>query len=206
MNNIIQHMKKTGLIPIYYIITILGYLIITWAYAILLRDNLKQKKYGIIFGSALIFYGYALLVYEYYEELSIAIKEEERLHIDEKHEKGLSLDQAEQKIFQSVELELVRQHFFKGHAVLFIFHALSFIAPIDEHLKMTDITAVFGHLMVYTNTYLTIGYVLLLLYYILYFIRKIKDYHEFFAKKLQVLGSGMLIYHYVQNIRYMLTL
>ena len=199
-------MKKTGLTPYYYIITLLGYVIITWGYAIFLRDNLKQKRYGVIFGSALIFYGYALLAYEYYEEWEIAIKEEKRLQIDKKHDKSVSLDQTEQRVFQDIELELVKNHFFKGHAVLFVFHALSFIAPINNHLKMSDITAVFGHYMVYTDTYLTLGYALLLLYYILYLVRNYEEAHEFFANKLQVVGSGMLIYHYVQNILYMLSL
>ena len=199
-------MKKTGLTPYYYIITLLGYVIITCGYAIFLQENLKQKRYGLIFGSALIFYGYALLVYEYYEEWKLAIEEEKRLQIDKKHDKGVSLDQAEKKVFQGIELELVKNHFFKGHVVLFVFHALSFIAPINIHLKMSDITAVLGHLMVYTDTYLTFGYALLLLYYILYFIRNYKEAHEFFVNKLQVVGSGMLIYHYVQNILYMLSL
>ena len=199
-------MKKMGLTPYYYIITLLGYVIITCGYAIFLRDNLKQKRYGLIFGSVLIFYGYVLLVYEYYEEWGIAIKEEKRLQIYKKHDKSVSLDQAEKKVFQSIELELVKNHFFKGHVVLFVFHALSFIVPINMHLKMSDITAVLGHLMVYTDTYLTFGYVLLLLYYILYLVRNYKEAHESFVNKVQVVGSGMLIYHYVQNILYMLSL
>lgn len=199
-------MKKTGLTPYYYIITLLGYVIITCGYAIFLRDNLKQKRYGLMFGSALIFYGYALLAYEYYEEWGLAIEEEKRLHIDKKPDKSVSLDQTEQKVFQDIELELVKKHFFKGHSVLFVFHALSFIVPINTHLKMSDITAVLGHLMVYTDTYLTFGYALLLLYYILYFVRNYEEAYEFFANKLQVVGSGMLIYHYVQNILYMLSL
>lgn len=199
-------MKKTGLTPTYYIITLLGYVVITCAYAIFLQHNLKQKKFGLIFGSALIAYGYALLVYEYYVEWNIVLREEKRLDIVSSHEKGLNVEQAEQKEFQSVELELIAQHFFKGHLVLFIFHALSFIMPINTHLKMSDITAVLGHLMVYTNFYLTFGYVLLLSYYILYFIRNFEEAREFFVNKLQVVGSGMLIYHYVQNIIYMLAI
>lgn len=199
-------MNKLGLTPSYYIITLLGYVVITWGYAIFLRDNLKQKHYGLIFGSALILYGYALLVYEYYKEWGLATNEEIRLQIDKKHDKNVSLDQAEKKEFQFIELELVENHFFKGHAVLFVFHALSFIAPINIHLKMTDITAVLGHLMVYTNTYLTIGYMFLLLYYILYLVRNYEEAHKFFVNKVQVVGSGMLIYHYVQNILYMFTL
>ena len=191
-------MQKTGLTPTYYIITLLGYVTMTLVYAIYLRYNLKQYKYGIIFGSALILYGYALLAYEYHEEWSLAINEEKRLHIDNKYEKKETIKKAEQKEFQFVELELLIKHFFKGHVILGIFHALSFI--------MSDITAVFGHFMVYTDTYLKFGYVLLLAYYVLYLIRNYEEARKYFVNKLQVLGSGMLIYHYIQNIKYMLTL
>lgn len=201
-------MKKTGLTPTYYIITILGYVLITAVYAIFLCENLKKKNnYLIIFGSALILYGYSLLLYEYSKEWKIAIKEEYRRHIEYTHAKGDETpEEKEYKIFQSTELGLVIKHFFKGRAVLVIFFALSFILPINEHLKMTDITAVLGNLMVYTDTYLTFGYVLLLAYYVLYFIRNYKDANKYFVNKLQVLGSGMLIYHYIQDISYMLTL
>lgn len=199
-------MKKTGLTPTYYIITLLAYVLMTSVYAIYLRHNLKNYEYGLIFGSTLILCGYALLAYEYYEEWGLAINEEKRLHIDNKYDKKETIKEAEQKVFQFVELELVKKHFFKGHIILCIFHALSFIIPINEHLKITDITAVFGHFMVYTNTYLIVGYVLLLAYYVLYLIRNYEESHKYFVNKLQVVGSGMLIYHFVQNIRYMLTL
>lgn len=201
-------MKKTGLTPTYYIITILGYVLITAVYAIFLYENLKKKNnYAIIFGSALILYGYALLLYEYSKEWKIAINEEYRRHIEYTHAKGdKSTEEKEYNVFQSTELGLVVKHFFKGRAVLIIFFALSFILPINEHLKMTDITAVLGNFMVYTDTYLTFGYVLLLAYYVLYFIRNYKDANKYFVNKLQVLASGMLIYHYIQDISYMLTL
>ena len=199
-------MQKTGLTPTYYIITLLGYLVMMCVYAIFLRYNLKQYKYGLIFGSALILYGYVLLFYEYYEEWSVAINEEKRLHIDKKDEKKATIKKAEQKEFQFVELELVTKHFFKGHVILGLFHALSFILPINEHVKMTDITAILGHFMVYTDTYLTFGYVLLLTYYILYLIRNFAEAHKYFVNKLQVLGASMLIYHFVLDIKYMLTL
>ena len=199
-------MQKTGLTPTYYIITLLGYVVMTSVYAIYLRYNLKHYNYGVIFGSTLILYGYGLLAYEYYEEWNIAINEEKRLHIDNKYDKKETIKKAEQKAFQFVELELVSKHFFKGHVVLGLFHALSFILPINEHLKMSDITAVLGHFMVYANTYLTFGYVLLLTYYMLYLIRNYEEAHKYFVNKLQVVGSGMLIYHYIQNIMYMLTL
>jgi hypothetical protein len=167
---------------------------------------LKQYKYGLIFGSALILYGYVLLFYEYYEEWSVAINEEKQLHIDKKDEKKATIKKAEQKEFQFVELELVTKQFFKGHVILGLFHALSFILPINEHVKMTDITAILGHFMVYTDTYLTFGYVLLLTYYILYLIRNFAEAHKYFVNKLQVLGASMLIYHFVLDIKYMLTL
>ena len=199
-------MKKSGLPPMYYIITLLGYVVMTSVYAIFLRYNLKQYKYGVIFGSALILCGYALLAYEYYEEWNIAINEEKRLHIDNKYDKKETIKKPDQKEFQFVELELVSKHFFKGHVVLGLFHALSFIIPINEHVKMTDITAILGHFMVYTNTYLTFGYVLLLTYYILYLIRNYAEAHKYFVNKLQVLGASMLIYHFVLDIKYMLTL
>ena len=198
-------MQKTGLTPMYYIITLLGYVVMTAVYAIYLRYNMKQYKYGIIFGSALILYGYFLLTYEYYKEWNVAINEEKRLHMDKKYEKKETIKKDEQKEFLSVELDLVSKHYFKGHAVLCLFHALSFIMPINEHLKMTDITAVFGHFMVYNDIYLTFGYALLLAYYILYLIRNYEEAHKYFVNKLQVLGSGMLIYHYVQNISYTLS-
>jgi len=199
-------MNKYGLTPTYFIVTILGYILMTSVYAIFLYENLKKKNnYALIFGSALILYGYALLLYEYSQEWQIAIKEEYRRHIGYTHAKGdESVEEKEYKVFQSTELGLVVKHFFKGRAVLFIFFALSFILPINEHLKMTDITAVLGQFMVYTDTYLTFGYVLLLTYYLLYFIRNYKDANKYFVNKLQVLGSGMLIYHYIQDISYML--
>ena len=199
-------MQKIGLTPTYYIITLLGYVVMICVYAIYLRYNFKQHKYGLIFGSALILYGYILLFYEYYEEWSVAINEEKQLHIEKKSEKKETIKKAEQKVFQFVELELVIKHFFKGHAVLCFFHALSFIIPINEHLKMTDITAILGHFMVYTDNYLTFGYVLLLAYYVLYLIRNYEEAHKYFVNKLQVVGASMLIYHYVQNISYMLSL
>jgi hypothetical protein len=199
-------MQKTGLTPTYYIITLLGYVVMTLVYAIFLRYNLKQHKYEIIFGSALILYGYALLTYEYYEEWSVAINEEKRLHIEKKHEKKESINKAEQKVFQFVELELVIKHFFKGHVILGLFHTLSFIIPINEHVKTSDITAILGHFMVYTDTYLTFGYMLLLTYYLLYLIRNYAETQKYFVNKLQVVGSSMLIYHYLKNIIYMLTL
>ena len=198
-------MQKTGLTPTYYIITLLGYAIMTLVYSIFLRYNLKQYKYGLIFGSALILYGYVLLFYEYYEEWSVAINEEKQLHIDKKDEKKATIKKAEQKEFQFVELELVTKQFFKGHVILGLFHALSFILPINEHVKMTDITAILGHFMVYTDTYLTFGYVLLLTYYILYLIRNFAEAHKYFVNKLQVLGASMLIYHFVLDIKYMLS-
>lgn len=190
-------MAKAGLPPTYYIITLLGYAVMMCVYAIFLRYNLKEYNYGIIFGCVLILYGYALLFYEYYQAWGISINEEKRLDIDMKNK---------QKEFQFVELELVSKHFFKGHVVLGLFHLLSFIIPINEHVKMTDITAILGHFMVYTNTYLTFGYVLLLTYYILYLIRNYAEAHKYFVNKLQVLGASMLIYHFVLDIKYMLTL
>jgi hypothetical protein len=199
-------MQKTGLTPTYYIITLLGYVVMTLVYAIYLRYNLKQYKYGIIFGSALILYGYALLAYEYYEEWNIAINSEKKLHMDKKHDTSETIKKAEQKKFQFIELGLVSKHFFRGHAVLCLFYTLSFIMPINEHLKMTDITAVFGHFMVYNNIYLTIGYILLFIYYLLYFLRNYMDSHKYFVNKLQLVGSSMLIYHYFKNISYMLSL
>lgn len=201
-------MNKTGLTPTYFIITILGYVLMTAVYAIFLRENWKKKNnYALIFGSALILYGYSLLLYEYSKEWKIAISEEYRRHIGYTHaKKGDTTEEKEYKVFQSTELGLVAKHFFKGRAVLIIFYALSFILPINEHLKMTDITALLGQFMVYTDTYLTFGYVLLLTYYVLYFIRNYKDADKYFVNKLQVLGSGALIYHYVQDISYMLSL
>ena len=58
-------MQRNGLTPTYYIITLLGYAVMVCIYAIFLRYNLKQYKYGLIFGSALILYGYILLFYAY---------------------------------------------------------------------------------------------------------------------------------------------
>jgi len=199
-------MKKSGLPPMYYIITLLGYAVMMCVYAIYLRHNLKQYNYGIIFGCMLILYGYALLFYEYYQAWNIAINEEKRLDIDNKYDKKETIKKPDQKEFQFVELELVSKHFFKGHVVLGLFHALSFIIPINEHVKMTDITAILGHFMVYTDIYLTFGYVLLLTYYVLYLIRNFAEAHKYFVNKLQVLGASMLIYHFVLDIKYMLTL
>ena len=199
-------MQKTGLTPIYYIITLLGYVVMTSVYAIFLRYNLKQHKYGLIFGSALILYGYVLLFYEYYEEWSVAINEEKQLHIDKTDDKKAPIKKVEQKVFQFVELELVIKRFFKGHVILGLFHTLSFIIPINEHVKTSDITAILGHFMVYNEIYLTFGYVLLLTYYVLYLIRNYEEAHKYFVNKLQVVGASMLIYHFVQDIRYMLTL
>jgi len=201
-------MNKIGLTPTYFIVTILGYVLMTSVYAIFLCENLKKKdnNYLIIFGSALILYGYSLLTYEYSKEWQIAINEGYRRHIGYTHAKGdESTEEKEYNLFQSAELGLVAKQFFKGRAVLVIFFALSFMFPINEHLKMTDITALLGQFMVYTDTYLTFGYVLLLTYYLLYFIRNYKDANKYFVNKLQVLGSGMLIYHYIQDISYMLT-
>ena len=199
-------MQKSRLTPTYYIIILLGYVVMMMVHVIFLHDNLKDRNYMHIFGSILILYGYALLVYEYSEEWKIAIDQEKRLDIDNKYEKKATIEKAEQTDFQFVEFELVKQHFFKGRAILALFHTLSFIIPINEHLKTTDITAMLGHFMVYTNTYLTFGYVLLLTYYLLYLIRNYAETHKYFVNKLQVVGSGMLIYHYIQNIIYMLTL
>jgi hypothetical protein len=199
-------MQKIGLTPMYYIIILLGYVVMTMVHLIFLRDNLKERNYMHIFGSILILYAYALLVYEYSEEWKIAINEEKREDIDNKYEKKATIKKAEQTDFQFVELELVKQHFFKGRAVLGLFHILSFILPINEHVKITDITAILGQFMVYTDTYLTFGYIFLLTYYVLYFIRNYKDANKYFVNKLQVIGSGMLIYHNAKNIMYMLTL
>jgi hypothetical protein len=202
-------MNKIGLTPTYYIITLLGYVVMTAVYAIFLRENLKKNNnYTIIFGSALILYGYSLLLYEYFKELQIAMSEEYRRHISGYTDANgsKSTEEKEYNIFQSVELALVAKHFFKGHLVLGIFHALSFIIHINEHVKLTDITAILGHFMVYTNTYLTFGYVLLLTYYILYLIRNYAEAHKYFVNKLQMVGSSMLIYHYFKNISYMLSL
>jgi hypothetical protein len=198
-------MNKIGLTPTYFIITILGYVLMTSVYAIFLCENLKNNNYLIIFGSALILYGYSLLLYEYSKEWQIAINEGYRRHIGYTHAKGgVSVEEKQYKVFQSTELALVTKHFFKGRAVLAIFFILSFILPINEHFKTTDITAVLGQFMVYTDTYLTFGYVLLLTYYVLYLIRNYKDANKYFVNKLQVLGSAMLIYHYIQDISYML--
>ena len=199
-------MQRNGLTPTYYIITLLGYAVMVCIYAIFLRYNLKQYKYGLIFGSALILYGYILLFYEYYEERSVAINEEKQLHIDKTENKKAPIKNAEQNIFRFVEFELVIKRFFKGHLILGLFHTLSFIIPINEHVKTSDITAILGHFMVYNDIYLTFGYVLLLTYYVLYLIRNYEEAHKYFVNKLQVVGSGMLIYHYIQNIMYMLTL
>jgi hypothetical protein len=200
-------MNKYGLTPIYYIITILGYVIMFSVYAIFFCENMKERNYGIVFGSMLVLYGYGLLLYEYSKEWQIAMNEEYRRHIDYTHAKGVAtLGQEENKIFQSVELGLVTKHFFKGRAVLILFHVLSFILPINEHLKISDITAILGQFMVYTDTYLTIGYILLFIYYLLYFIRNYKDSHKYFVNKLQMVGSSMLMYHYFKNISYMLSL
>ena len=198
-------MKKSGLPPMYYIITLLGYAVMMCVYAIYLRHNLKQYNYGIIFGCMLILYGYALLFYEYYQAWNIAINEEKRLDIDNKYDKKETIKKPDQKEFQFVELELVSKHFFKGHVVLGLFHLLSFIIPINEHVKMTDITAILGHFMVYTDTYLIFGYFFLLTYYILYLIRNYAETHKYFVNKLQVLGASMLIYHFVLDIKYTLS-
>ena len=199
-------MQRNGLTPTYYIITLLGYAVMVCIYAIFLRYNLKQYKYGLIFGSALILYGYILLFYEYYEERSVAINEEKKLHIDKTENKKAPIKNAEQNIFRFVEFELVIKRFFKGHLILGLFHTLSFIIPINEHVKTSDITAILGHFMVYNDIYLTFGYVLLLTYYVLYLIRNYKDADKYFVNKLQVVGASMLIYHFVQDIKYMLTL
>ena len=199
-------MQRNGLTPTYYIITLLGYAVMVCIYAIFLRYNLKQYKYGLIFGSALILYGYILLFYEYYEERSVAINEEKQLHIDKTENKKAPIKNAEQNIFRFVEFELVIKRFFKGHLILGLFHTLSFIIPINEHVKTSDITAILGHFMVYNDIYLTFGYVLLLTYYVLYLIRNYKDADKYFVNKLQVVGASMLIYHYLKNISYMLTL
>ena len=199
-------MQKSRLTPTYYIIILLGYVVMMSVHVIFLRDNLKGRNYMRIFGSILILYGYALLVYEYSEEWKIAIDREKRLDIDNKYEKKATIEKAEQTDFQFVELELVKQHFFKGRAILVLFHTLSFILPINEHVKITDITAIFGQMMVYTDTYLTFGYMLLLTYYILYLIRNFTEAHKYFVNKLQVLGASMLIYHNAKNIIYMISL
>ena len=61
-------MQKSRLTPTYYIIILLGYVVMMMVHVIFLHDNLKGRNYMHIFGSILILYGYALLVYEYSEE------------------------------------------------------------------------------------------------------------------------------------------
>lgn len=198
-------MIQPGLTPTYYTITFLGYISIIIVYSIFLRDNLKTNNYWVIFGSMLILYGYATLTYEYYQEWEIAINEEKRLHIDQRYKKGQNLEQAQQQEFQLVEFELVKKHFFQGHFILFLFHALSFIIPINMHVKTSNITAMLGHFMIYTNKYLTFGYFLMLIYYILYFIRNYHESPKRFVNKLQLSAAVLIMYRYLQNIIYMLT-
>ena len=71
------------------------------------------------------------------------------------------------------------------------------------HRKTSDITAIIGHFSLFSNIFVPLGYLSLIIYYILYAIRNFVDIKRFFVNKLQVIAALMIIYHYTEMLLFM---
>lgn len=181
----------------FHINTIIGYTLFSCVYGIFLMCNIEKNKW-ILFGSILIFSGYLFLMVEYYQEYHIVKSKNNKLFSPPK------LNNEElQHAYQELELDLIKEHYFKGHLLLFLFHFLSTILPINMHRKTSDITAIIGHFSLFSNIFVPLGYLSLIIYYILYAIRNFVDIKRFFVNKLQVIAALMIIYHYTEMLLFM---
>ena len=78
-----------------------------------------------------------------------------------------------------------------------VFYLLSFIIPINEHYKSTDITALVGHFLLIKGNNI-IGIVSLLLYYTLYVYRNSQE--DKMVNNGQVVGGTLLVLYYGKEL------
>ena len=149
------------------IIPLTGYLIfvITYVYQLFLNITHDASHYPLI-GSFVILFGYFLLANEYYSE----IKEDD-------------------------DIAMKSKKAFLGHLVLVLYHTASFIFPINPHVRLTDLTSLFGHILIIKKTeYSNYGYMLLTTYYLLYTTRLFR--HHGNINMLQFIAAILLSYFY----------
>lgn len=83
-----------------------------------------------------------------------------------------------------------------GHAILAIFYFISFIYPINDHKKDSDVVALVGHILLIKNNELEIfGKGSLFVYYVLYVLRNFKEFHHL-PNKFQVVGGSVTAIYY----------
>ena len=169
-------------------ICLLGYFILTCLYAYYSTLNLKETEY-ILFGSIIITVGYLILLINKFRE-----KKEKNYEV----KNGYLIEK--QKNYQ-VEY---------GHLILFIFFILSYILPINNHMKDTNFFALFGHLILaflilndIDNWIATITKVIFIIFLIIYYIIYIYDNFHNISKhtvKAHLLGSALLIIYYSYEV------
>ena len=149
------------------IIPLSGYLIfvVTYVYKLFLNITHDASNYPLI-GSFIILYGYILLANEYYSEIK-----------------------------EGDDIAMKSNKAFLGHLVFVLYHTASFIFPIKSHVRLTDLTSLFGHLLIIKKTkYSNYGYIFLTTYYLLYTTRLFR--HHGSINILQFIAAILLSYFY----------
>jgi hypothetical protein len=87
-----------------------------------------------------------------------------------------------------------------GHIILTIFYFVSFLYPINDHRKDSDVLALVGHILLIKNNELEIfGKGSLIVYYVLYVMRNFKEF-EFLPNKIQVVGGSVAVIYYILEL------
>lgn len=143
-------------------VALLGYILLTVAYGLYVKDNLSKDKL-IIFGSVLVTIGYLVSTAEKVKKVTKPKKESKIQY---------------------------------GHLILAIFYLISFVLPINEHLKKSDLLALVGHvLLIKHNKLSSVGMASLLVYYLVYIARNAQEF-EHLPNKLQVVGGVVVTGYY----------
>jgi hypothetical protein len=152
-------------------IALFGYSILSCVYLTHLYTNIiNNEPILIIIGSIMILLGYVLLIKHYYDEQ----------YNDE----------------QNNEFNVKKENINYGYLILFLFFFLSFLIPINLHLKNTDLFALAGNsLLIFQTPLMTFGYIFNIIYYLIYIVKtSLIKYNN--LKYVSIVALSLIIYYY----------
>jgi hypothetical protein len=156
-------------------IALFGYSILSCVYLTHLYTNIiNNEPILIIIGSIMILLGYVLLIKHYYDE--------------QNNDK------------QNNEFNVKKENINYGYLILFLFFFLSFLIPINSHLKNTDLFALAGNsLLIFQTPLMTFGYIFNIIYYLIYIVKtSLIKYNN--IKFVKLVALSLIIYYYCITI------
>jgi hypothetical protein len=154
-------------------IPIFGYSFLLIANLIFLKSNLIKNNL-FLFGSLIILFNISVSLYEKINNLSIIVKPKQKL------------------THQPYKNNIIYSHLF-----LTIFYITTYLLPINQQGRATDIFGLIGHILnIQHNKYNYIGLLSLTIFYIIFIVINIIEI-DLLHSKFQIVGGLFLLVHYI---------